>query len=208
MVAPIASRPLRCKSIGRSPMAQPPGWATRASPQRATRGPSTSEEARMVLTISYLAVGSESTRQLILVRCCARPYPSSTSAPIEVSSFRSVSMSRTWGIFSSTTSSSVRIAAAMQGRAEFLAPLTRIVPSSGLPPRMTNLSMRARGCSLFVSYLLQLERCIFNRQPNIAIGLCQAAYRLGLVHSGLEHHQRHRHAAPGRLDGEHSLLAI
>jgi hypothetical protein len=67
------SSPLRCRSMGRSPMAQPPGWATRASPQRATNGPSTSEEARMVLTISYLAVGSESTRQLMVVRCCARP---------------------------------------------------------------------------------------------------------------------------------------
>ena len=47
----------------------------------------------------------------------------------------------TWGIFSRTTSSSVRMAAAMQGNAEFFAPLTRMVPSSGLPPRTTNLSM-------------------------------------------------------------------
>jgi hypothetical protein len=52
-------------------------------------------------------------------------------------------MSRTWGMFSSVTSSSVRIAAAMQGSAEFLAPETRMVPTSGLPPRMTNLSMKA-----------------------------------------------------------------
>jgi hypothetical protein len=29
----------------------------------------------------------------------------------------------------------------MQGRAAFFAPLTRTVPSSGSPPRMTNLSM-------------------------------------------------------------------
>jgi hypothetical protein len=29
----------------------------------------------------------------------------------------------------------------MQGSAEFFAPLTRIVPSSGFPPRITNLSM-------------------------------------------------------------------
>ena len=33
------------------------------------------------------------------------------------------------------------MAAAMQGSAEFFAPETRIVPMSGLPPRMTNLSM-------------------------------------------------------------------
>jgi len=33
--------------------------------------------------------------------------------------------------------------AAMQGSAAFLAPLTRTVPSSGSPPRMTNLSIYA-----------------------------------------------------------------
>ena len=58
---------------GRPPMAQPPGMATRARPVRATSGPRTSEEARMVLTISYFAVGSERMRQEIVVRCWARP---------------------------------------------------------------------------------------------------------------------------------------
>ncbi len=33
-------------------MAQPPGMATRATPERAMRGPKTSELARMVFTIS------------------------------------------------------------------------------------------------------------------------------------------------------------
>src|SRR5579863_2280243 len=60
---------------------------------------------------------------------------------MDASSLRSVSMSRTCGMFSSVTSSSVRMAAAMQGSAEFFAPDTRMVPTSGLPPRMTNLSM-------------------------------------------------------------------
>src|SRR2546423_2466106 len=55
-------------------------------------------------------------------------------------SWRVVSMSRTWGMFSSVTGSSVSSAAAIAGKAAFLAPLTRIVPSSGLPPRITNLS--------------------------------------------------------------------
>src|SRR5271156_2226378 len=44
-------------------------------------------------------------------------------------------------MFSRMTSSSVRMAAAMQGRAEFLAPETLMVPRRGLPPRTTNLSM-------------------------------------------------------------------
>src|SRR6185437_14976547 len=50
-------------------------------------------------------------------------------------------MSRTWGIFSRITSSSVRIGAAMHASAEFFAPETRTVPTRGLPPRMTNLSI-------------------------------------------------------------------
>jgi hypothetical protein len=41
-----------CRSMGRPPMAQPPGMATRAIPARAMSGPSTSELARMVFTIS------------------------------------------------------------------------------------------------------------------------------------------------------------
>src|ERR1035441_9281945 len=55
---------------------------------------------------------------------------------------RVVSMSRTCGIFSRMTGSSVSKEAAMAGRAAFLAPLMRMVPRSGLPPRMTNLSIR------------------------------------------------------------------
>jgi class 3 adenylate cyclase len=50
--APSLARPLRCWSMGRIPMAQPPGRATRATPCRATRGPSTSTDARMVDTSS------------------------------------------------------------------------------------------------------------------------------------------------------------
>ena len=51
-----------CRSMGRPPMAHPPGMATRAIPVRAMSGPRTSELARMVLTISYLATGSERLR--------------------------------------------------------------------------------------------------------------------------------------------------
>src|SRR5256885_586359 len=38
MRAPIAASPLRCWSMGRAPMAQPPGSETRAGPYRATSG--------------------------------------------------------------------------------------------------------------------------------------------------------------------------
>ena len=43
--APIASRPRRCMSTLRLPMLSPPGNATRASPQRASSGPSTLNDA-------------------------------------------------------------------------------------------------------------------------------------------------------------------
>ena len=42
-----------CWSTGREPIAQPPGSETQASPKRASSGPSTRIEARMVFTISY-----------------------------------------------------------------------------------------------------------------------------------------------------------
>ncbi len=46
-VAPSASSPDRCMSIGREPKSSPPGSATRASPHRASNGPSTPIDARM-----------------------------------------------------------------------------------------------------------------------------------------------------------------
>jgi len=63
----------------------------------------------------------------------------STSAPMAARRRPLVSMSRTWGMFSRMTSSSVRMAAAMQGMAEFFAPEILMVPRRGLPPRTTNL---------------------------------------------------------------------
>ena len=52
MVAPRAARPLRCRSIGRGPIAQPPGMEIRACPRRASMGPSTQTPARIVRTRS------------------------------------------------------------------------------------------------------------------------------------------------------------
>src|SRR6202022_3622263 len=56
--APSASNPLRCRSIGRSPMMQPPGIETVASLQRPSSGPSTQTEARILRTTSYGAIES------------------------------------------------------------------------------------------------------------------------------------------------------
>src|SRR5580658_7304144 len=52
-----------------------------------------------------------------------------------------VRMSRTRGTRFSVTLSSVRSAAARAGRAEFFEPLVGMVPCSGAPPSMTNLSI-------------------------------------------------------------------
>mmetsp|Transcript_27491 Transcript_27491/g.50825 ORF Transcript_27491/g.50825 Transcript_27491/m.50825 type:complete len:305 (+) Transcript_27491:1833-2747(+) len=50
--APSFSRPKMCKSIGRAPIAQPPGKDTTACPRRASIGPSTRLDARIFRTIS------------------------------------------------------------------------------------------------------------------------------------------------------------
>ena len=49
---PSASNPFKCKSIGRSPMTQPPGNETVASLQRPRSGPITQTDARIRRTTS------------------------------------------------------------------------------------------------------------------------------------------------------------
>ena len=53
IVAPSASSAIKCRLIGRAPIPHPPGKETRARPARATSGPSTRLEARIVFTSSY-----------------------------------------------------------------------------------------------------------------------------------------------------------
>ena len=55
MIAPRASKPLRCRSIGLLPMAQPPGRCTFARPFLASSGPITKIEARIWFTSSKSA---------------------------------------------------------------------------------------------------------------------------------------------------------
>ena len=51
-VAPIASRPAMCMSIGRAPKSSPPGIDRRTSPHLVSNGPSTLIEARIRSTSS------------------------------------------------------------------------------------------------------------------------------------------------------------
>ena len=63
MRAPIFSSACRWRLIGRAPIAQPPGSETLARPSRASSGPRTSTDARMVLTSSYGASTDVSVRR-------------------------------------------------------------------------------------------------------------------------------------------------
>ncbi len=140
--APNASNPARCKSIGRVPIAQPPGKETFALPKRASSGPSARTDARIVFTSSYGASKSATCAAVIL---CVLSSGVRTVAPISSSRRRCVMMSRTYGMLWSVTVSGVSSAAAMQGSAEFLAPLIETLPWSGRPPEIRNLStMRDR----------------------------------------------------------------
>src|SRR5919107_2003367 len=90
----------------------------------------------------------------------------STVAPRSSRSRRCVRQSRTYGTLCSVTVSADSIAAAMQGSAEFFAPLTWTRPLSARPPVILNLSINFRGVKVGGilarprrrGYLLQAQR--------------------------------------------------
>src|SRR3954470_12076710 len=140
IVAPIACSPFTCWSTGRWPMAQPPGSETRARAQRASSGPRTSTEARIVFTRSYGAVGSPIARA-----CSARrpPLGGAASTPIWRRSRAMVRTSISCGTLARRSGAALRSAAHMIGNAAFFAPETRTSPSNGRPPRRRSLSTGA-----------------------------------------------------------------
>ena len=73
---PKASKPFKCKSIGRSPMTQPPGKATLASLHRPSNGPRTQTDARIFRTTSYGA-----TQWIFSAVTVTVPLARSTCAP-------------------------------------------------------------------------------------------------------------------------------
>ena len=60
----MACRPATWMFTGRAPMAQPPGSDTSALPKRASSGPSTRIDARMVFTSSY---GAKHSRVVVRI---------------------------------------------------------------------------------------------------------------------------------------------
>src|SRR5450830_932579 len=127
MSAPSACRPLMCWSTGREPMAQPPGSDTFASPKRASRGPSTRIDARIVLTSSY---GASSLLMAEPFMTTLSPF-CSMARPVWRSSFSIVATSCRFGTFDSSRSPAVSRPAHKIGSAAFL------------PPVMSSLSIEA-----------------------------------------------------------------
>src|SRR5450755_826199 len=114
-------------------MAHPPGSDTRASPQRASSGPS----ASIVFTISYGASGQSTC----LADSVSAPLSASICTPICESSERIVRTSLSCGRLSSISGSGVSSAAHRIGSAAFFAPEMATSPLSATPPSIASLSM-------------------------------------------------------------------
>src|SRR5580698_5365792 len=125
---------------GLAPIAQPPGSDTSALPKRATSGPSTRIEARMVFTSSYGAKHSFTVEPSTSMRMRSSMV---TVAPIRPSSSTVVVTSLRCGTLETVTGSSASSAPARIGRVAFFAPEMRTSPSRGTPPWICSLSMSA-----------------------------------------------------------------
>src|SRR3954468_6377770 len=73
---------------------------------------------------------------------CSERHSTRTPSPSRIRSIASTSRMR--GPLRTTTSSAVRADAAKMGRAAFLLPAGTTVPDNGVPPSMTNFSIRGR----------------------------------------------------------------
>src|SRR5215469_1187929 len=144
MSAPIACSPATWMFTGRAPMAHPPGSDTSACPWRASSGPSTRMEARMVLTRSY---GAKHSRTVVPSTSMRMRSSMVTVAPMRPSSSTVVVTSFRCGTLATTTGSSASSAPARIGSVAFLAPEMRTSPSRGTPPWICSLSMPSALCT-------------------------------------------------------------
>src|SRR5215467_7775392 len=135
---------------------------------------------------------------------------------METSRLRSVWMSRTSGMFSRITGSSVRMAAAMAGRAAFFAPLMRTLPTRGLPPRITNLSIRLSGAVAPLTKSIRTARLrvtgFFRScpEPLDSIRLALVGWTVGgfeTIFIRLPHGNRPPYITLGIFESERRLLA-
>ena len=140
-MAPIARKASRCGSSRRRPITSPPGGGMTARPKRASSGPASRKDARIV-SASSRSISSSLTPAAQRVTSLGPRHATATPIAFRISSIASTSRMR--GTLRTTTSSSVRTLEARMGRAPFLLPAGTIVPDSGTPPSMTNFSMSFR----------------------------------------------------------------
>src|SRR3984885_425007 len=177
MSAPMACRPATWMLTGRAPIAQPPGRETSARPKRASSGPSTKIDARMVFTSWYGAKYS-----LIVEASTSMRIFSSivTETPMRPSSSIMVVTSCKCGTLDTVTGPSASRHPARMGRVAFFAPEIRISPSSAMPPLICNLSTSLR------SELLRRKHLQRQRVNLIAHGFPQGAvHHLMALHGSL-----------------------
>ena len=137
MSTPIAAKELRCKSIGRRPISQPPGAETVPAPKRASNAPRKTIDERISRIsrsgMSNLSAQDESTITVCPSRFVLQPICSR----ILIAASTSVSL----GQLCITLTPPTAAAAARIGRALFFEPCSSVFPLSGLPPLMIIFSM-------------------------------------------------------------------
>ena len=143
-VAPRAVKASRWGSRRRRPMTSPPGSGITARPNRARRGPARRKEARMRDAWARSSTASGDAPAAHSASSLAPRHSTSTPRPARSSTSDSTSLIR--GTLAMSTSSLVRRAAAIIGRAPFLLPAGTTVPLSGTPPSITNFSMVICAC--------------------------------------------------------------
>src|SRR4051812_48923081 len=134
MSAPIRCSPMKCMSSGREPIASPPGSATFARPARASSGPSTQIEPRILRTSSYGASHCTCSGVVIVTRSTESCCDSATAQPRRSRSWRMIATSEIAGRLPMTVSPGARRAAAMSFRTLFFAPTISTVPARRAPP--------------------------------------------------------------------------
>ena len=133
-VAPIASSPRRCMSMGRPPKSSPPGNAISISPHRPSNGPTKLTDARMRSASSKGATGVMAP--LFTISMCWPTSPAGAGwkvmrNPTAVRRSAMMSTSTMTGAFVKRYRPSASNVAAISFKTEFLAPGTVTSPAKG-----------------------------------------------------------------------------
>ena len=135
MQAPRVRRADRCRSMGRAPMAQPPGYDSSAWPHRARMAPRNTTDERMRRMsrsgMSQRVRVEESTSRSGPFQRTAQPRCRRMSMDVSTSS--------RWGQRCKTQTSPLRIHAARMGSTLFFAPCTVRSPDRRRPPSIIRL---------------------------------------------------------------------